>query len=257
MDLLLSYYPQVLLMVLARVVAVVGGTIIFGKNLTMMQARVLLAFAMTLVLAPLVPPEWARVASGLNSLPGLALAMFGELLLGVAIALICDLFVEIFMMAGQIFGFSSSLTMSQAIDPINGVNNNILMLIFQLLFLMFLWSQDAHLVMIRLLYESFQAVPPTLAWLDVPLIDTLVSLAGLIFSWGVQLALPVMAGVLLFDVGLGLISKMAPGFNILFLSLPLRLGIGLAIMGMWLRYGASPINEVMTTMLDYCARLMG
>jgi flagellar biosynthesis protein FliR len=57
------------------------------------------------------------------------------------------------------------------------------------------------------------------------------------------------------NAGMGLIAKMSPQFNVLFLALPIRLGTGMLMMGFFLRYGGGHMREIIKTMLEYCTRL--
>ena len=45
--------------------------------------------------------------------------------------------------------------------------------------------------------RSFAAVPPQLTWLSSGLLSNLLSLGTLMFEWGIKLAAPVLAGVLI------------------------------------------------------------
>ena len=189
-------------------------------------------------------------------MPELVFGVLGEILLGGVIALICDLFMAICLVAGQTIGFASSLTMSQAVDPVNGFSNNIVGLIVQMTFFMLVLISNAHLLLLKLLFGSFASVPPQLTWLSPDLLSNLFSLGTLMFEWGIKLAAPVLAGVLIIDAGFGLVSKMAPDFNILFLSLPVRLFSGMALFGLTLRYGGGLFDRLIELMMAYCARVL-
>ena len=57
-------------------------------------------------------------------------------------------------------------------------------------------------------------------------------------------------------VGFGLVARLAPDFNILFLSLPVRLGMVILIYGLIFRYGAVFLDRIMQSMLEECARIL-
>ena len=65
-----------------------------------------------------------------------------------------------------------------------------------------------------------------------------------------------IAAGLVINAGMGLISKMAPQFNVLFLSMPIRLGAGMMMMGLFLRYGSGQMREVIKVMLEYCLKVV-
>ncbi|NCD33586.1 MAG: type III secretion protein [Spartobacteria bacterium] len=256
MDIQLWYYPQALLLIVARILTIVGGSNLFGKEITPMSARVLISIALSMVIAPMVPEAWAETARQMDSLPKLAIGILAEVLFGFTFVAICDLFVGIFTFAGHIIGWSSSLMMAQEIDPVDGVNNNIMSLILQLVFLMLIWSHGAHLLVIGMIHKSFMTIPPTFAWLDVNVTQMIIDLGKTMFDWGMKITAPIVAGALLINAGMGLISKMAPQFNIMFLSMPIRVGTGMFMMGLFLRYGGGQLEDIIRSMLEHFAWLV-
>lgn len=256
MDIQLAFYPQALLLVIARVASITAGTVVFGKSLAPMNVRILLAFAIAMVVTPLAPESWARTALAMNDLPSMAVGLLGEVLLGFTVSLICEMFVGVFVLAGFIMGWASSLTMSQEVDPVSGVENNTLGIVMQLVFLVLIWMHGGHLILLEIIVKSLQTVPPTFAWLDGQVTETIVALGGLMFEWGVKLGAPVIAAAMILNAAMGLIAKMAPQFNILFLSLPIRLGSGILMMGFFLRYGSGHFREIIKEMLEYCYKLI-
>jgi len=252
MEIQLSYYPQALVLIVARMAAVTAGTVVFGRNVAPIQVRILVAVALAMVFTPLVPAEWARAAAALDSLPKLVVAMIGEVMLGVTLALICDLFVRILMVSGHVIGWSSSLTMANTLDPVNGTENNVLGALLQMVFVLLVWLYGGHLLLLKLIFRSFTTIPPLYTWLNDDVCALMVSLGATMFEWGVKLAAPVIAAAMILNCAMGLIAKMAPQFNILFLSLPIRLGTGMFMMGLFLRYGNSHMKKVFEQMITTC-----
>ncbi len=256
MEVQVACYPQVLILILTRILSVVGGTVFFGRLLVPPQIRVGLAFTIALVLTPLAPAGWLQACASLNTAPSLLMAILGEVLLGGAVALVCDLFIAICLLAGYVAGMSSSFTMAESIDPLNGVSNNILGQILQLTFWMVVLAGNGHLVILKLLFGSFQAMPPQTVWLHREVWGQLVSLGSLLFLWGFKVAAPVVAAILIVDCAFGLASRMAPDFNVLFLSLPVRLLVGLIVFGLMFRFGDTFLPDIMDQMLAACSRLL-
>ena len=54
-------------------------------------------------------------------------------------------------------------------------------------------------------------------------------LTGGVIGVGVQLAAPAMVALLLTDLFFGLVNRVAPQINVFFLSLPVKMGVGLAV----------------------------
>jgi flagellar biosynthetic protein FliR len=110
--------------------------------------------------------------------------------------------------------------------------------------------------LIRLLFESFAVVPPGGTLTATGLWTHLVAMGGIMFEWGVSLAAPLVAAALIVDVSMGLMARMAPDFEIMFLSLPVRLTIGLGLFGIVLRCSAGTFARITEQMLEQCARIL-
>jgi flagellar biosynthesis protein FliR len=63
-------------------------------------------------------------------------------------------------------------------------------------------------------------------------VDSLMQITTTLIVAGVQLALPVMGALLLTDIALGLLARVAPQIQVFFLGLPLKIGLSLAGMAL-------------------------
>jgi flagellar biosynthetic protein FliR len=256
MDIQVACYPQVFVLILTRFSAVIGSTSIFGRSLVPPKIRVGAAFAVALLLTPMAPAGWVEACAQLNTMPALVLAMLGEALLGAAIGLVCDVFISVCLFAGYLAGLSCSLSMAEVIDPVNGVSNNILGELMQLVFWMIILASNAHLLLIKMLAGSLGTLPPLTLWCTQDILSQLASLGSVVFTTGIRLVTPVVAAVLIVDCSFGLVSRMAPDFNILFLSFPVRLLVGLAAFGCVFRFGNAAMLRLMENWLAVCSRLL-
>lgn len=249
MQLHLPLYPITVLLVLFRFAALVGMTAVFGRKLVPVRIRLAIAIALTWFAVVHLPPEWVSHCEGISSVGSLVFAILGEILLGAAMGLVCDLFFAILNMAGMVFGRESSLMMARMVDPTSGEEDVIVSTLFSILFSLLILLWNGHLFLIKLVMESFRVLPPGFFWFRKELLEMYVALGGNIFQWGLRFALPAMVGGLLVAVAMGLMAKMAPEFNVLFLSLPIRLAVGIGLLTVFVLYGRDPLYHVFETML--------
>ena len=249
MQLHLPLYPITVLLVLFRFTALVGMTAVFGRKLISVRIRMAIAIALTWFSVGRLPSEWALHCEGITTIGPLVIALLGEVLLGVALGLVCDMFFAILNVAGMVFGRESSLMMARMVDPTSGEEDVIVGTLFSILFsvLVLLWS--GHLLLIKFVVKSFEVLPPGFFWFRKELLEMYVTLGGDIFQWGLRFALPAMVGGLLVAVAMGLMAKMAPEFNVLFLSLPIRLSVGIGLLTLFVLYGRDPLYQVFETMM--------
>ena len=249
MQLQLPILPITALMVFTRFAALTSMTVVFGRTIVPIRIRIAVAMALSWFVLAHLPPEWAAYCVNITRVVPLVIALLGEIMLGLALGLILDLFFAILNMASFLFARGSALMMARMLDPTSGEQSVIFSTLFSLLFtvLFFLWG--GHLFLVKLVIQSFSTLPPGFFWFREELMEMYVQLGSDIFSWGVRFALPVIAGGLLVGVAMGLIAKMSPEFNVLILSLPFRLFVGISILALFILYGGDPLFNVFETML--------
>jgi len=249
MQLHLPLYPITVLLVLFRFTALVGMTAVFGRKLISVRIRMAIAIALTWFSVGRLPSEWALHCEGITTIGPLVIALLGEVLLGVALGLVCDMFFAILNVAGMVFGRESSLMMARMVDPTSGEEDVIVGTLFSILFSVLVLLWNGHLLLIKFVVKSFEVLPPGFFWFRKELLEMYVTLGGDIFQWGLRFALPAMVGGLLVAVAMGLMAKMAPEFNVLFLSLPIRLSVGIGLLTLFVLYGRDPLYQVFETMM--------
>ena len=249
MQLHLPLYPITMLLVLLRFAALVGMTSVFGRRLIPVRIRLAIAVALTWFAVANLPTEWAVHCQGITTVSALLLAALGEILLGAAMGLVCDMFFAIINMTGLVIGRESSLMMARMMDPVSGEDDIIISLLFTILLTLLVLLWDGHLFLIKLVMQSFEVLPPGFSWFRGELLEMYVQVGRDIFAWGVRYALPAIASGLIVAVAMGLMARMAPEFNVLFLSLPIRLGIGVGMLSLFLLYGRDPFYRIFETMM--------
>ncbi|MBN2164434.1 MAG: flagellar biosynthetic protein FliR [Pontiellaceae bacterium] len=249
MQMHLPILPIAMLLVLFRFGSLVGMTAIFGRQLIPVRIRLTIALALTWFTVVHLPPEWMAYCAGIDNLIALVVAALGEVLLGAAIGLVCDLFFAILNMAGALISRGSSLMMARMLDPTSNEQSEIITLLFTMLFSLLILLWDGHLFLIKMTVESFRVLPPGFFWFREELLEMVVVLGSDVFRWGVRYSLPVMMGGLLVSVSMGLMARIAPEFNVLFLSLPFRLGVGIGLLTLFLMYGYDPMFRLFETMM--------
>ena len=182
----------------------------------------------TFILLPILPENWQHSAlQEYMSMWGILLIMFGEVLLGMVIALIVRLLLETIMIGGFIIDRNVGYAMARAVDPTLDSNTTIIATFMMQIFLVIFLIFDVHLDMIRLLAFSFQEVAPGSFMIKNSTKDIVFLLGSQMFSLGFKLALPVFTIILFTNIAMALMARFGQEFEVMMLSFPIRLGLGL------------------------------
>ncbi len=249
-------WPQVFFLVLARVGGILNTVPFFWGYHTSPAIRVASSVAVALVLTPLAPDTWLAAAGSMNTLFGVFLGMLGEVAFGAAVGLICNVCVATVTVGGNEIAQSAGLLMAEEVDPQSGISNSIMTNLLNMIFLLIVVLGNGHLALLRLTAGSFYHAGPQLVWLKQGWVIGMISLGSDMFNWGLRIAAPVMAAMLVVNSGFALIARLAQEFDVLFLSIPVRLVTTFVVLGVTMRFSQGVMQGIMNRMLDLCARLM-
>jgi flagellar biosynthetic protein FliR len=228
-----AQFPAFLL-ILVRVAAIVTTMPLLGERMVPAQVRAALILLLSLLLFPLVAGGFAaRIpANALAWIPALVL----EFLLGAAIGYTVRLITAAFEFAGEVAGYVLGLSLAQAVDPQTHLQVPIVgQFLTVLSFLVFL-SINAHHVLIGTLVSSFQWVPHLSLTVTAGFADLVVDLTFQVFRLGLQIAAPVVAAILLVNVGMGIMARAVPQMHVMIVAMPLTIAIGFLVIGLSLPY---------------------
>ncbi|AEY02573.1 lateral flagellar biosynthetic protein LfiR [Oceanimonas sp. GK1] len=195
---------------------------LFGDGHLSPQIRLLLAFALAMVLMPLLPkgPEIDPF-----SFATLVITL-EQLLFGALLALMLQLLFTVVTMAGQILSMQMGLAMAVMNDPVNGGSAPLLgQLLWIFVALLFL-AWNGHLLALDVIVESFRRWPVGHSLYELDL-SVLIHLAGWMFGAALLLALPAVIAMLLVNITFGVMNRSAPSLNIFALGFPMTMMLGL------------------------------
>lgn len=133
--------------------------------------------------------------------------------------------------AGNLIDVFGGFQLAQAFDPQSMVNGAQFTRLFQLTAIVLLFASDGYQLIIAGLARSFTAVPVD-GVLDIAgPAELLTNVVGQLLLASVQIAGPLVIVLFLADVGLGLVTRVAPALNAFALGFPLKIALTLVLAG--------------------------
>ncbi|WP_040948682.1 flagellar biosynthetic protein FliR [Gorillibacterium massiliense] len=162
------------------------------------------------------------------------LSIIKETLVGLILGFIAYLYFTIFQIAGSFADMQIGFSMANVIDPLTGVQSPVLgNLKFMIASLLFL-AMNGHHALISGILSSYQWIPLNN---DVfsqiyngHVSEFLLHSLSSAFLLAFQLAAPLVVSLFLVDVGLGILARTAPQFNIFVVGIPIKLLVGLMLL---------------------------
>jgi len=234
-------------LLLVRPGMVVMGTPFLGALNAPAHARVGLIVLLAIVLAPVVKLPDALDAAGL------VLVVLHEIAVGLALALAIRVLVAAAEFAGHLTGYQIGLSLGSLIDPQSGVRNNVLALLYGNLTVVICLMTNAHHALLRALADSYAALPIVAGGVDASLAHAVSRLLGAVFVLGTRIAAPIVVVLLLVELALGLLARVAPSLNVMMSGAPIRLVVGLLVVAATVTALPSVINQYIPSALELAA----
>jgi flagellar biosynthetic protein FliR len=132
---------------------------------------------------------------------------------------------------GHLSGFSMGLSYSAIVDPMSGVRNNVLSMLYGNVAMVLFLLTNTHHAFLRALRDTSASLPFGGGDIGRSVPQAVKGLLGLVFSVGVRLAAPMIVVLLVAELALALVARSAPALNLMVISGPMRLLIGLILLG--------------------------
>ena len=229
MHLDVSFLPAIgaaFLLVFARTGTMVMLLPGLGEQNISPRLRLTIALVLAAVLLPLHRPAYHIDTSALG--PTIVL-LVEEIMIGAVLGLTARLTISALEVAGSVIAQQLGLGFVTTIDPTQGEQGVIIGNFLTMLGITLFFATDMHHLVIAALNSSYDLFEPG----EVPAVGDVAALvtktAAGAFRIGIQLSAPFLAFGLLFNIGLGVLSRLMPQMQVFFVALPLSILIGLSV----------------------------
>ena len=213
-----------------------------------LRIKGMLAVALSILVAP-------RAAEGLPAsleTGAFVVSLVSQLVIGALLGFMVYLVFSAIQSAGSLIDLFAGFQMSQAFDPLMNVNGAQMTRLMQMIALGLLFVSGGAELVLGGLFRTFTALPVT-GFLSRDAGERLLPGLGQMFVAAVQIAGPIVVVLFLADVGLGLLTRVAPALNAFSLGFVLKILIVLLAGGAVFLALPRIVESLLTDML----RVMG
>jgi flagellar biosynthesis protein FliR len=256
MKLDLSFLPAfgvTFMLIFARIGTMVMLLPGLGELTVPARIRLTLALVLTMVLFPL---HRAAFTLDLTSFGPVITLLGQELFIGAVLGLTARLTISSLQTAGSVIASQLGLGFVTTVDPTQGQQGVLIGNFLTILGITLVFATNLHHVVIAALHDSYALFRPG----EVPLAGDVAALmtksTAAAFRVGVQLSGPFLVFGLLFNLGLGVLSRLMPQMQVFFVGMPLMILLGFvallmvvgAMMGTFLGYLEGVLRELTPNM---------
>ncbi len=220
------------LVIFARVGAMLMLIPALGETSIPGRMRLGFALAMSGVLYPIVSSQIPPFA---NDIYAVIVVVLHEVAVGLILGAIARLAVSGTQTAGAVIASAAGLSVAQAADPTNGgVQGALIGAFLSFLGITLIFATNLHHVALSAIHDSYMIFTPREPLMFGDSAKTVLDTVAGAFVVGVQMSAPFIVFGLVFNLGMGILSRLMPQLQVYFIAMPATVGVGLVLMALLL-----------------------
>jgi flagellar biosynthesis protein FliR len=192
-------------------------------------ARVRLLFAL-LLSAIVYPVVFVSLPPVPDAFPGILALLMQEILMGLLLGGAVRILMQALHVAGTVIATQTGFAAAMQFDPGMGGQVTVITRFLGVLGVVMIFATGLHHLLIGGMVKSYALFRPGSDLLMSDMADMVLTLVSQSFLLGIQMSAPFLAFGIIFNVGLGLMSRLAPQIQVFFVAQPLALMGGIALL---------------------------
>lgn len=189
--------------------------------------RLAVALLVTVLLVPVVQDKIPDIPA---SVFGLVFLIIGEIIVGFFIGGTAVMLTSALDTAGASIAFQTSLSSAQNTDLSTAVQGTLVSSFLSIISITLIFAMDVHHIMLGAMYDSYVMFTPGSLLPAGDAAQAAVSAFANAFFLGVQLSAPFIIVGFVFNVGIGILSRLMPQLQFLLVLLPANIMVGFFLM---------------------------
>jgi flagellar biosynthetic protein FliR len=217
---------------MARILGVMATAPIFNNDGMNMQTRLICGLAIAMALAPVLPPMPRMPADSWQA----GAILIQETLIGTLMGFSLRIVFAALDVAGELTGMQMGLSFAVLYDPQTAGQTPVVTNFFALITTLIFLASNGHLLIIQLLAESYDLLPVSSQPFAADSLRTVVASGSTLFSLGLMMSMPIISALLIANIGLGVLTRVAPTLNLFAVGFVVTLMSGFVVLALSMPY---------------------
>ena len=215
----LALYLLLIVVCTLRVGSFLIASPFFGSRMVPLPVRIICSFSLGVwVLGSTDLPSY-QVLTSFSLIPIIG----QEIIIGLAAGMALSICFGTVILAGEKIAATSGLAFASQVDPTSGAQSPVISQIFSLFLLILFFALNGHLIILELIFNSFEKLPIGSFIDNNLLVENGLTSADFLFNSAVTIVLPIVSILFFINLGIGFITKSAPQLNLFSFGFPLTI----------------------------------
>lgn len=218
---------DIYMLVFARMAGIILFNPLLSRNTIPAVLRTVIAFGITILIAPMVPlPE--SYDSGMFDF----LLYFGkEIFIGFLLGYVFNIFYYMLITAGDILDISFGFAMAKMFDPATNIQSAFTANIMNLLFILYFFATDSHLILIQTAVQSYELFSIGVEGLSLSsACEFAVDVFANAFNLAMRLGFPFIAVEFILEISMGILMKLIPQIHVFVIEYQFKILLALILL---------------------------
>lgn len=218
------------------------------------QVKIFFAVITSILLYPVIPAQSVMIDTQSGAVFMLT-AILVEVLVGAALGMVGQIVFAGLELAGRLISLKIALGFASLVDSMTQQQSTIVSNLFNMLAILVFLSIGGEKIYLSGLVQSFEVVPLQQAQIHLAG-PFMLEIATYLFVIGVQITAPFMIVLFLVDLSLAIFARIMPQANIMFIALPIKIGVGFILLYLVAPYLPVAFEMMFTRMFEFIEELI-
>lgn len=219
----------ILLLIFVRILSAFVSAPVFSHSAIPVIPKIFIAFVIAYVIFTITDKTKITVEFGTWFL---VTNVIKEAIVGLLIGYALNMVFYGISFAGSIMGFDIGLSGAQMLNPLEETESNVIGEVIYFMAMLIFLLINGHHYLIRALYSSFTIVPLGKYVINKPVFDMMLKYSASVFVIAIKISAPILVSYFLIHIAEGIVSRVIPQMQVFFVTQPLKIGLGFAILAM-------------------------
>lgn len=211
---------------LASLVMLMPG---LGDQAVPPRHRLGFAFVLAIVVTPIVRTTMPALPPTLG---GMMSQVLHEVIIGLMLGTLMRVLIFALITTGEIMSLQTTLSFAQTANPAQAQPSTSIGTFMAMLGLVLIYATNLHHLFINAMVDSFSVFPASKPVMVGDAVTLMIQTVSRSFLLAMQMAAPLLAFGLIFNIATGFIGRLMPAFPVFFAATPLNVLLGLALLAL-------------------------
>lgn len=214
------------IIILVRVASFVSAAPFYSMKQVPMKAKAIFSLALTMLLFATIPSDMFSYESNFDFI----ILIVKEAMVGMIIGFFANMGYYILSLVGHMMDTEIGFAMVNTLDPVTSIQVTITSNLYSYLIMLMMMITNLHHYFIRAFVDSYQVIPVGGGKIPTNLYELMLAFLVQYFIIAFRIVLPVFGSILIVNVTLGILAKVAPQMNMFVIGMQLKVLVGLLIL---------------------------